>query len=272
MDLVSIVVPTFNQANYLPACLDSIWFQEYGNLEIIVVNDGSPDHTREVLQAYEHGVEHDRASHASRYDEASHTVERTTHERYPKPGRTLRILHHDVNRGLSEALNTGFRAAQGPLCTFIASDDVLLPHMVTELRLALDRNNADFAYADMHIVDDAGRILRRFELPDYSFQACFGNWYFCGVAKLYKKALHETCGFYDPAFTVQDHELYLRFAMSGARFVHVPRVLAHVRHHGSERGIDNHSPQGMKRLYRESGELVVKARRFLEEGGHGTAG
>jgi len=49
---ISVIVPTFNQAQYLGACLDSIWFQDYPDLEIIVVNDCSTDNTREVIEDF----------------------------------------------------------------------------------------------------------------------------------------------------------------------------------------------------------------------------
>lgn len=263
--LVSVVVPTYNQAGYLPMTLDSVWFQDYPELEIIVVDDGSPDDTRAVMADYQRRVEEETASFASDYDEARDEVLRTTHPRYPKAGRTLRLLRHEKNLGLSAALNTGFRAARGALCTFIASDDMLLPSMVSELAALLDGTGADFAYADMHIVDDAGNILRRFSLPDYSFEAAFCRWYLCGVCKLYRRALHEAHGYFREDLTVQDHEMYLRFAMNGARFVHCPKVLANARIHAGERLRDNHSAGNKARLYRESAELVLLARRHLKE-------
>jgi hypothetical protein len=113
--------------------------------------------------------------------------------------------------------------------------------MVSDLSRALAETGADFAYADMHVVDDAGRILRRFALPDYTFEAAFCRWYLCGICKLYKRELHDRFGGYDPDWVSQDHELYLRFAMGGARFTHVAKVLAHVRIHESDRKRDNHT-------------------------------
>jgi glycosyltransferase involved in cell wall biosynthesis len=83
MDTVSIVVPTYNQARYLPVCLDSLWFQDYPALEIVVVDDGSPDETRAVLDAYQAAVAGERTSFAANYDAATDTVERTWHARYP---------------------------------------------------------------------------------------------------------------------------------------------------------------------------------------------
>jgi glycosyltransferase involved in cell wall biosynthesis len=264
VELISIIVPTYNQAEYLPICLDSIWFQDWDNLEIIVVNDGSTDNTSDVIEDYRLNLINNQVSFASNYNEATLNVERTYKQRYQQEGRSLVVIDHKKNKGLSEALNTGFMASKGELCTFIASDDMLLPQMITELATAIQSSSADFAYADMHIVDDKGRILRKFSMPDYSFQACFCNWYFCGVAKLYRRALHDAFGYYDASYTVQDHEMYLRFATGGAKFIHVPMVLVNARVHANDREVNNHSAEGMSRLYRESSQLVVKARDFLK--------
>ncbi|WP_243544022.1 glycosyltransferase family 2 protein [Pseudodesulfovibrio tunisiensis] len=264
MKKVSIVIPCYNQDKYLGICLDSAWFQEYPNLEIVVVDDGSTDRTPEVLEQFCAALDTEKVSYAARLNDEIGEVERVEHLRYAPEGRELRVIRHDVNKGLSEALNTGFRACTGELCTFIASDDMLLPGMVSGLVRALEENNADFAYADMHVVDDTGRILRRFSLPDYTFEAAFCQWYLVGVCKLYRRELHERCGYFDPAIYPQDHDMYLRFAMSGAEFVHVPRVLANVRHHGPEREVHNHSNANWNRLFEQSSDLVRTARKFAQ--------
>lgn len=261
---ISIVIPTYNQAKYLSTCLDSGWFQDYPDIEIVVINDGSSDNTCEVLARYEKTVASGLVSYVSNYNEQTGQIERCEHRRYPQDGRELRIIHHPSNKGLGEALNTGFRAATGDYCTFIASDDLLLPSAMTDLAALLGQGY-DFAYADMHIVDDAGRILRRFSLPDYSFENAFCRWYLCGVCKLYRRELHNQVGYYDEELKPQDHDMYLRFAMHGARFVHVPKVLANVRIHDSERQVDNHTPANWNRLYKESADLVMTARRHLAE-------
>ncbi len=265
MQSISIIVPTYNQSLYLPICLDSIWFQDWPELEIIVVNDGSTDASREVLDAFIEAVTSERVSYACNYNERTDVVERFEHLRYPPEGRDLKIIHHSENKGLGAALNTGFKAAAGEYCTFIASDDMLLPSAMSELAAALEDGNADFAYADLHIVDDAGRILRRFSFPEYSFESSFCRWYLCGVCKLYRRELHERIGYYDETIKPQDHEMFLRFAMHGARFVHVPKVLANLRIHDADRQIDNHTPANWNKLYEQSAALVMKARRHLKE-------
>lgn len=261
---VTLVVPVYNQAQYLPICLDSIWFQDYDNLEVILVNDGSTDGTAQAIADFERALVDDKTSYASYFNAETNVIERVEHPRFPQAGRELRVIHHERNKGLAPALNTGFGAATGEFCTYVPADDILLPSMVTEMVAALQAG-ADFVYADMAIVDDAGRVVRRFGLPDYSFERCFGDWYLCGVAKLYRTGLHARFGYYDEALLAHDHELFQRFAEGGARFTHIPRVLMNVRDH-AKREVDIHAPSSWNRLLEESKVLVRRAREHLASG------
>ncbi len=261
---VSIVVPTYNQAQYFPICLDTIWQQDYESIEIILVNDGSTDHTFEAIDNYIQGIGKDEVSFASHYNERDDVVERTYYPRYTDRGRHLRIIHHEKNKGLGATLNTGFKACTGEYCTFIASDDYFYPTMVSDSVRALESEDADFVYADMNIVDDAGRIIRKFNLPDYSFENCFCNWYLCGICKLYKKELHDELGYYREDLFAHDAELFLRFAMNGKKLVHINKVLAVSRYHGEDRQVNNHTPQNWSRLFEETKELVRDARQFAK--------
>ena len=259
MKKVSIVIPTYNQSHYLPVCLDSVWFQNYGNIEIIVVNDGSTDKTRQIIEDFKVGLQ-EITSFAGNYRSSGDIIERSYHARYRPEGRELAVINHDNNMGLGTTLNTGFKAATGDYCTYIASDDMLYPTMVSDLVAALASMEVDFVYADMNIFNDQGRILRQFILPDYSFENTFCHWYLCGICKLYKRLLHDQWGYYREDLLAHDHELYLRFAMQGAKYYHVNKVLAGVRHHGPDRQVDNHSSAQWQRLMEESKKLVIQAR------------
>lgn len=256
---ISIVVPTYNQKEYLGACLDSIYFQDYPNLEIVVVDDCSTDGTEELLHEFARSVAIEKVSYASRYDDAADVVRRVAHPRYPQHGRELVILRNADNRGSTRTYNRGFRACTGEYCTYVASDDLCHPTMVSTLARVLDSGIADFVYSDMYIIDDAGRILREFRLPDYSFEACFADWYLCGVSKLYRRDLHSKTGYYDEEYLANDHELYQRFALAGVRFEHVPSVLYSVRSHAG-REVNVHSESNWNRLMEESKSLVRRAR------------
>ena len=261
VEKVSVVIPTYNQASYIRACLDSVWFQDYPHLEIIVVNDGSTDRTDEALETFESDVDHAETSFLGYYNDNSGSFERTIHKRYPRKGRELRIVKQEKNGGLAAALNAGFDICTGVYCTYVPSDNICYPHMIAELSEAMATNRADFVYSDMQIFDDNGQIVRLFRLPDYSFKACFQDWYFCGVSKLYKRSLHALYGYYDERLLAHDHALFQRFALGGARFCHVPKALMGVRQHkGDDREIDMHSRETWRRLLEESRQLVIAAR------------
>lgn len=261
MKKVSIIVPTYNQAGYLRSCLDALWFQSYENIEIILVNDGSTDKTLQVIDSFKTALQEELVSFASFYDENEDQVKRTYHRRYQDEGRSFKVISYEKNKGLASALNTGFKTCEGAYCTYIPSDDICHPMMFERLVDTLEQHQSDFAYADMFIIDDDLHILRRFSLPDYSFEACFQNWYLCGLAKLYKRSLHDQYGFYDENLLAHDHELFLRFAEGGAQFTHLNEVLMSVRDHES-RQVDIHSPSNWSRLIGESKELVKRARLF----------
>ena len=263
--LVSIIVPTYNQAQYLGACLDSIWFQDYPNLEIIVVNDCSTDHTANVIDEFIQSLDAEIVSYASYFNEETGEIERTRHPRYNKEGRILQVLNNDKNMGSTRTYNRGFHEATGAYCTYIASDDICHPQMISTLIEPLDADEADFVYSNMFIFEDSGRILREFKLPDYSLKKCFGDWYLCGVSKLYRRVLHERFGWYNNDFLANDHELYLRFALAGVRFKHIPKTLYSVRtHEGREENV--HSSFNWAQLLNESRCLVRIAREALQNG------
>lgn len=260
---VSIVVPTYHQPEYFPICLDSIWFQDYQNIEIILVNDGSTDNTKDLIEEYFDNLKNEETSFAKYYNEETDIVERCYHLRYPNDKkREIKVIHHKENKGLGAALNTGFNTCTGDYCTYIASDDFFYPTMVSDCVSTIKTNNVDFVYADINIVDDAGRIMRQFNFPDYSFKNCFLDWYFCGICKLYKKSLHYELGYYKEDLFAHDHEMYLRFAMNGKSLFHINKVLAVSRYHGVDRQTVNHASAQWNRLFEESKALVRTARKF----------
>jgi glycosyltransferase involved in cell wall biosynthesis len=104
---VSIIVPAYNMADYLPQTLGSLASQDYGNLEIIVVDDGSGDRTGEVVAAYT--------------------------AQYPQ----MRYVYQE-NGGESAARNCGILAATGDYLMFVDADDLLMPGAVRTLATQLD--------------------------------------------------------------------------------------------------------------------------------------
>ena len=226
-------------------------------------DDCSTDDSKSVLVKWMERVSQEETSYASCYDNVSDSIERSIHKRYNKHGRrTIRFLVNDTNMGSTWTYNRGFKEATGDYCTFVASDDLCNSLLFSTLAEPLDKDLADFVYADMFIVDDSCRILREFKLPDYSFENSFCRWYLCGVATLYRRSLHLQFGYYDESAMADDHECYLRFAMNNARFLHIPKTLYSVRSHHS-RQVGLHSDSRFSALLEHSKELTLKARSWL---------
>jgi len=266
MATISIVVPSYNHAQYIEACLDSIYFQDYGRLEIIIVDDCSPDDSREVIRGWLSNVDAQQVSYASRYNEATDEVERTWHKRYERDGRSITFVSNERNMGSTATYNRGLRSVTGEFCSFVVTDSMCHPQMLSTLAAPLREDKADFVYSDMFIVDDRGRIMREFRLPEYDFSRSFGDWYLCGVSTLYRRSLHERFGFYDESAMADDHECYLRFAMGGARFLHVPKTLYSVRSH-DQREVGLHSKDRFSALLDYSKKLTLKARAWNRANG-----
>lgn len=112
MKKVSVIIPVYNVEAYLPKCLDSVTGQSYANLEIICVDDGTPDNSVEIIKKY---AEKDK---------------RIT-------------LISQKNQGLSGARNTGVKAASGEYTVFLDSDDWLDTQAVKAAVEAAEKENAD---------------------------------------------------------------------------------------------------------------------------------
>lgn len=257
--LISVVVPSYNHGRYIGACLDALMFQDYPNLEIVITDDASTDDSVAMIRRFLRDVAGATASYACRYDAATDVIERAVHPRYARTGRRIVFLRAEANGGSTANYNRGLAHCTGEYCTFVPADDICHPQLFSALALPLRNDTADFAYADMFVVDDDMRILREFRLPEHSFDASFRSWYLCGVAKLYRRVLHDRFGPFDETADADDHECFLRFALGGARFTHVPYTLYSVRsHEGRENGL--HAPGRFTRLLEHSKRLTLMAR------------
>ncbi|WDP89725.1 MAG: glycosyltransferase [Desulfobacter sp.] len=257
--LVTIVIPTFNQGRYLPACVDHCLFQTYPNLELIIVDGGSTDNTKAYLSGLEEKISKASIEPVTHMDDTGEICRKTvlTHPQ----NRKITILTYDEDIGATQTYNQGLSRASGTYCTYIVGDDIPHPHMIEELVAAIEAENADFVYSDMNLVDDAGCIIRQMRQPDYDFKTCLADWFHLGVSKLYRTALHESVGLMDDSYTAaNDYDHYLRFALADARFYHLPRVLYSIRWHGPERKTGQHRPSRYQVLMDESVKCAVRAR------------
>lgn len=128
--LVSIIIPVYNVASCLPVCLDSLIAQTYTNLEIICVDDGSPDECPGILDEY--------ANKDSR----------------------IKVVHQK-NAGLSAARNRGLDEATGEYVAFVDSDDWLDPNYIKILMHGITRYGANVAACSYAKVQNIGEYHER---------------------------------------------------------------------------------------------------------------
>lgn len=114
MSKVTIAIPCWNQSQYLPEAIESALGQTYKNIEVIVVNDGSPDNTEEVAKNY-----------------------------------PVKVINQ-VNKGLSSARNTALMNATGDYFIPLDADDILLPNAVEKLLCIAQESNADSVVPSIH--------------------------------------------------------------------------------------------------------------------------
>lgn len=122
-ELISIIVPIYKVEKYLNKCIESILNQTYSNLEIILIDDGSPDKCGEICDFYKN-----------------------------KDSR-IKVIHKK-NEGVSKARNIGLDISKGKYIMFVDSDDYIDKNMIKELRKLITEQSADIAIGGVIDVDE----------------------------------------------------------------------------------------------------------------------
>ena len=124
--LISVVVPVYKVERYLKDCIDSLLAQTYRNLEIILVDDGSPDNCPQIC------------------DDLANQNEQ------------IRVIHQH-NQGLSEARNSGLKASKGTYIVFIDSDDYIEDTFIEKLYNAIEHSNSDIGVCAFYYTSEDGK-------------------------------------------------------------------------------------------------------------------
>lgn len=201
---VTIVIPTFNRAAWLPGAIDSVLAQEYEDLEVLVVDDGSEDDTGAVLDHY--AAKHDR--------------------------RRFRSLRQQ-NAGQAAAINRGWSEARGELVGYLSDDDRLLGGAVGRLAHELEaRPDATIAYPAYRVVDESGGVLDTIRPIEYTPRAALRlHDTVIGPGALIRRTAVAGSGGWEPEFRwMGDFVLWIRLALHGA-VIRVPEPLALWRRH-----------------------------------------
>jgi glycosyltransferase involved in cell wall biosynthesis len=206
--LISVIIPVYKVEQYLPKCLDAVLNQTYRNLEIILVDDGSPDRCGEIC------------------------------DEYAKKDSRIRVIHKE-NGGLSDARNVGIDAAKGEYLAFADSDDWLEPDAYEQLLSAARRHHASLVCAGRYDEDDrtgeckpglcpvkeemvgAAELVRRIFHWDHLDSAAWD--------KLYARHLFASIR-YPVGYIMEDVPTTYRIAFLAGGGVLLPKPLYHYRH------------------------------------------
>ncbi len=207
--LVSVIIPSYNHAQFLGQAIKSVLAQTYSNFEILVVDDGSTDDTAKVVRRY-------------------------------SPVRYV----FQQNAGLSSARNTGLRQSRGRFLVFLDADDRLLPHAL-EAGINCMREHPECAFVSGHcrVIDSNGAILpaprqRRVEHEHYLQLLRGGTYIWCPASVFYLRRIFDFVHGFDRELSpVADQDLYLRITRDFPVYCH-NQVVAEYRRHGSNMSRD----------------------------------
>jgi glycosyltransferase involved in cell wall biosynthesis len=197
--IVSIVVPFYNQLEYLAECIGSVIIQTFDGWELIIVDDASTEEgVDEILSGFD---------------------------------KKIRLIRHASNRGLGAARNTGFEAARGQLVLPLDSDDFLHPTFVARTLAALDKKpDADCVFTDFQLFGCSDEVWK------YSVRSpseMLTVQWIPGPGTVMYKRVWQAVGGYDevrpPYCGNEDWDFWIAAVENGIKAVHVPEALYNYR-------------------------------------------
>lgn len=200
--LISIITPTYNREAFLPAAIESVLAQSYKEFELIIVDDGSTDNSRELINTY---------------------AEKDSRVRY---------LYQE-NQRQSVARNYALSIAKGDFICFLDSDNYW-PHDKLEKSLKAFEQypDADIVYGDCITIDEQGNELHRNNMRRYSGKIAAlllkDNFVSMNTTMTRRKCFNEMGGMSGKRRVADDYDLWLKFS-ARYRFQYIPEFLAYYR-------------------------------------------
>jgi len=202
---VSIITPSYNQAQFLEDTIQSVLRQDYPALEYILVDGGSMDGSKEIIQRYE--------------DKLAWWVS-------------------EPDQGQADAINKGFRRATGEIIAWLNSDDLYLPGAIEEaVELFKLHPEAGVVFGDAVSADEKGRLLNPLRAGNWGLVDLLQFKIICQPAVFMRRAAVEEVGFLDPSYHFfLDHQLWIRLAKDYP-LVYQPGFWAVSRYHPAAKNI-----------------------------------
>lgn len=229
---VSVVTPSYNQAQFLEASIRSVLEQDYPNIEYIVIDGGSKDDSVEIIQKY-----------ADRLD----------------------YWVSEKDKGHADALNKGFTRATGEILAWLNSDDIYYPGAVSEAVAFLNENpQVGMVYANANLIDQDGRTIGKFAAKQTDYRNLMrGSVHIPQATTFFRADLWLQVGPLDLSlFFAFDYDLWVKLAkVSEIRYL--PRLWADFRLHDAGKSVINDDrcyPDMLKVHQREGGHWLSQMR------------
>jgi glycosyltransferase involved in cell wall biosynthesis len=197
--LVSIIIPSYNGMPYLEEAIDSVLAQDYPNIELIVLDDGSLDNTALFLQKY-----------AEKFYYESHS-----------------------NMGQAETLNKGWRMSKGEILGYLSADDKLASNAVSvSVECLLQNPDVVLTYADNMLINSHSQPIRKLITPEFNYyQIYMASTTPVAVGSFFRRSAFDAVGGWEKNYRqIGDYEYHLRLMHLGP-FMRIPKVLGYHRIH-----------------------------------------
>jgi GT2 family glycosyltransferase len=208
--LASIIIPAYNQADFLPQTIQSVLNQTYPHFEVIVVNDASTDNTDAVMAGFND----------------------------PR----IRYIVHPQNQRLSAARNTGLRASKGEFLFLLDADDLFHPQKLeAHIHFLSEHPEIGVSYNARFEMNHSSNTIREMWRPPLSvgLQDLLLAFPFAPSDMVIRREWAFKVGLFDPAVgTAEDTDFPCRLALAGCQFAGIDRALNYRRYH-SKRGRKN---------------------------------
>ena len=233
---ISLVTLSFNQGPYLQQALASVFAQEGVELEYIVVDPGSTDGSRELIEAHR--------------------------------CRLARMLF-EPDKGAADGLNKGFREASGEIFGFLNADDVLMPGALARVAAYAGQHpECGLILGDGHILDGTGRRVRRVKARGFTLRRyLYGGTQWLQQSTFFRREAFAASGGFNPENrTSWDGELFVKMATQGVRAGYIGADLAGFRIHAQSISGSGANGRDFERDWRRIfSEVAGRPWRFFDE-------
>lgn len=221
VDLISVIVATYNSEAFILETLDSIYDQTYKNIELIICDDCSKDHTANLIATWLQDISQERFN-------------------------SIKFIKHDVNLGVTGNFNDGISQSSGVWIKCIAGDDLLMPNCIGDLYDSAKSNVSDIVFGQALCFTtnlDGGKSLSTYLTPDATiekfklgnkdfFNDLMNNCFLPAPTAFFSKDVWNMLGGYDTRYIMmEDWPFWLKAVLNKRKMIFINKLVVMYRQH-----------------------------------------